>query len=95
MLGMLRGWFSGAYRQVKVLVLAALDSRVPWKARALALAVGAYLLSPFDLVPDWVPFAGWLDDAVVVPLGLWAVFRMIPRPVLEELRAREPDVVPT
>ncbi|WP_447750536.1 YkvA family protein [Sphingopyxis fribergensis] len=65
--------------------LAARDPRVPWLARVLAVAVAAYALSPVDLIPDFIPVLGWLDDLIIVPLGLLAVRRLIPAPLWAEL----------
>ncbi|MGH6694476.1 YkvA family protein [Sphingopyxis sp.] len=67
--------------------LAARDPRVPWLARLLAIAVAAYALSPIDLIPDFIPVLGWLDDLLIVPLGLWVVRRLIPHPLWAELHA--------
>lgn len=67
--------------------LAARDPRVPWFARLLAIAVAAYALSPIDLIPDFIPVLGWLDDLLIVPLGLWVVRRLIPDPLWAELHA--------
>ena len=67
--------------------LAARDPRVPWPARLLAIAVAAYALSPIDLIPDFIPVLGWLDDLVIVPLGLLLVRRLIPAPLWAELHA--------
>lgn len=67
--------------------LAARDNRVPWHARLLAVAVAAYALSPIDLIPDFIPVLGWLDDLILVPLGLWTVRRLIPDPLWAELHA--------
>lgn len=67
--------------------LAARDPRVPMLARFLAIAVAAYALSPIDLIPDFIPVLGWLDDLIIVPLGLWAVRRLIPGPLWHELHA--------
>ena len=58
--------------------LAARDSRTPWTARLLALLVAAYALSPIDLIPDFIPLLGWLDDLLLVPAGVWLVRRLIP-----------------
>ncbi|MDK2759909.1 MAG: DUF1232 domain-containing protein [Sphingopyxis sp.] len=65
--------------------LAARDPRVPMLARVLAVAVAAYALSPIDLIPDFIPVLGWLDDLIIVPLGLLAVRRLIPAPLWTEL----------
>ncbi|MBW8297477.1 YkvA family protein [Sphingopyxis sp.] len=67
--------------------LAARDPRVPVLARFLAIAVAAYALSPIDLIPDFIPVLGWLDDLLIVPLGLWAVRRLIRGPLWSELHA--------
>ena len=67
--------------------LAARDPRVPLLARFLAIAVAAYALSPIDLIPDFIPVLGWLDDLMIVPLGLWAVRRLIPAALWAELHA--------
>ena len=67
--------------------LAARDPRVPMLARFLAVAVAAYALSPIDLIPDFIPLLGWLDDLIIVPLGLWAVRRLIPVALWAELHA--------
>lgn len=67
--------------------LAARDPRVPILARILAIAVAAYALSPIDLIPDFIPVLGWLDDLIIVPLGLILVRRLIPAPLWTELHA--------
>lgn len=67
--------------------LAARDPRVPTLARLLAVAVAAYALSPIDLIPDFIPMLGWLDDLMIVPLGLWIVRRLIPDPIWADLHA--------
>ena len=68
--------------------LALKDSRTPLGAKIVGGAALAYLLSPIDLIPDFIPLAGQLDDLVIVPAGLWLARRMIPEAVLEEARAR-------
>ena len=67
--------------------LAARDPRVPWYAKALGLAVAAYALSPIDLIPDFIPVLGYLDDLILVPLGIALVMKLIPADVLAEHRA--------
>jgi uncharacterized membrane protein YkvA (DUF1232 family) len=64
------------------------DPRVPWYVRLLAVAIVAYALSPIDLIPDFVPVLGYLDDLVLVPLGIVLVLRLVPPEVLQECRAR-------
>jgi uncharacterized membrane protein YkvA (DUF1232 family) len=70
------------------LYLVARDPRVPWYVRLFVAAVVAYALSPIDLIPDFVPVLGYLDDLLIVPLGIWLALRMIPSPLLDECRAR-------
>lgn len=80
-------WARALKRDVLVVYLAARDPRTPWALRLLALAVAAYALSPIDLVPDFIPVLGYLDDLLIVPLGLALVLRLLQPPVL--LAARE------
>ena len=87
----LKAWARGLKLEVVALYLAALDGRTPWYAKALALAVVAYAVSPIDLIPDFIPVLGYLDDLVLLPLGLLAVRRLVPDEVLEECRARARD----
>ena len=68
--------------------LACWDPRTPWYAKVWALCVVGYALSPIDLVPDFIPVLGYLDDLILVPLGIALAIRMIPRPVLDECRAQ-------
>lgn len=75
-------------RDLHAIVLASRDPRVPWYAKVLAVAIVAYALSPIDLIPDFVPVVGYLDDLILVPLGLALLIRLLPAPVLEEARQR-------
>jgi uncharacterized membrane protein YkvA (DUF1232 family) len=75
-------------REVLALYLACRDPRVPWYAKALAAAVVAYALSPLDLVPDFVPVLGYLDDLILIPAGVLLVRRLVPGGVLDECRRR-------
>jgi uncharacterized membrane protein YkvA (DUF1232 family) len=75
-------------REVYALYLACRDPRVPWYAKALAAAIVAYAFSPIDLIPDFIPVLGYLDDLVLVPLGVLAVRAMIPPHVMQECRDR-------
>ena len=66
--------------------IAARDPRTPVGAKLLAGAVAAYAFSPIDLIPDFIPILGLLDDVIIVPLGVWLVLRMVPPPLLAEFR---------
>lgn len=74
-------------RDVHAVWLAARDPRTPWYAKALAFIVAAYALSPIDLIPDFIPVIGYLDDLIIVPVGILFVVRLIPSPLMEEFRA--------
>lgn len=75
-------------REVYALYLACRDPRTPWHAKALAAGVVAYAFSPIDLIPDFIPVLGYLDELVLLPLGVLLVRRMIPGPVMADCRAR-------
>jgi uncharacterized membrane protein YkvA (DUF1232 family) len=86
-LSSLRAWAANARRDVLALWIAARDPRVPWYAKAVAGAVAAYALSPIDLVPDFVPVLGYLDDLIIVPAGVVLAIRLIPANLVAEFRA--------
>jgi uncharacterized membrane protein YkvA (DUF1232 family) len=73
-------------RETYVYYRAARDPRTPWLARAIALATVAYALSPLDLIPDVIPVLGYLDDLLIVPIGLLLARRLIPPEVIEAHR---------
>ena len=83
----LKTWARWIKRDVVALWLAAHDPRVPWYAKAVAAAVAAYALSPIDLIPDFVPVVGYLDDLIIVPLGILLAVRLIPTGLMEDLRS--------
>jgi uncharacterized membrane protein YkvA (DUF1232 family) len=83
----LRQWARAIKRDVHALWLAARDSRTPLVAKLLALVTAAYALSPIDLIPDFIPVIGYLDDLVLVPLGIVLVVRLIPPELMQEYRA--------
>ncbi len=75
-------------KEVFAVYLAAKDSRTPWYAKGLVLLIVAYTLSPIDLIPDFIPVLGYLDDLVIVPLGVFLAIKMIPPPIMEECRRK-------
>lgn len=87
----LREWARFLKRDIVALWLAARDPRVPWYAKAMAGAVAAYALSPIDLIPDFIPVLGYLDDLLIVPAGIWLAVRMIGPKLMTEFRARASD----
>ncbi|HKJ27664.1 MAG TPA: YkvA family protein [Anaerolineales bacterium] len=70
------------------LSLAIRDRRTPWYAKVFASLVVAYAFAPIDLVPDFIPILGYLDDLIIVPLGIALSIRMIPAPILDECRIK-------
>lgn len=74
--------------EIYVLFLAFRDPRVPWYAKVLVFLVVAYALSPVDIVPDFIPVLGYLDDLLVLPLGIFLAIRLIPAEVLVECRRK-------
>ncbi len=84
----LRKWAKSLKQQTLVVYFAARDPRTPWFVRLLALAVAAYALSPIDLIPDFIPVLGYLDDLILVPLGLALVVRLTPPHVMASARER-------
>jgi len=84
----LRNWARTLKRQTLTVYYAARDPRTPWFARVIALAIAAYALSPIDLIPDFIPVLGYLDDVIIVPLGLWLVLRLIPAEVMADSQAK-------
>jgi len=86
MFGKLRNWARSIKRDVLALWLAARDPRTPWYAKAVAASVAAYALSPIDLIPDFVPVLGYIDDLIIVPLGIMLAIKLIPGALMVEFR---------
>jgi len=74
------------------LYLAARDSRTPLFAKIITMGIVAYAFSPIDLIPDFIPVLGYLDDLVLIPLGLMLAIKLIPAPVLVECRIKAKNV---
>lgn len=75
------------------LYLAARDPRTPWYAKLLVAGNVAYALSPIDVIPDFVPVLGYLDDLVLLPIGIMLAIKLIPGPVLVECRIRAQETM--
>ncbi len=86
MLDHLKSWAKTMKRDVLALYLAGRDPRVPWYVKLLAAATAAYALSPIDLIPDFIPVIGYLDDIIILPTAIWLTVRLIPQEILAELR---------
>ena len=87
MFSALKAWARAVKLDVVALWIAARDLRVPWHAKVVAGLVAAYALSPIDLIPDFIPVLGYLDDIIIVPLGILLAVKLIPDILLREFRA--------
>jgi uncharacterized membrane protein YkvA (DUF1232 family) len=87
----LTAWKATAKRlksEIYALYLAARDPRTPWHAKLFAALILGYALSPIDLIPDFIPVIGYLDDLIIVPAGIALLLKMIPKEVMADCRAR-------
>ena len=84
----LKNWARTIKRDLLALYSAARDDRVPWVAKLIAGVIAAYAFSPIDLIPDFIPVLGYLDDLLIVPLGVMLAIRLIPADLMTEHRAR-------
>jgi uncharacterized membrane protein YkvA (DUF1232 family) len=80
-------WARLVKRDTHAIYFAARDPRVPWYAKALAFCVAGYALSPIDLIPDFIPIVGYLDDVIIVPLGIVLIVKLIPPEIMAEHRS--------
>ena len=88
MLDRVKQWARRLKLDVIALWIAARDPRTPWYAKVLAAAVAAYALSPIDLIPDFIPVIGYLDDLLIVPIGIALTIRLIPPELMAEFRQK-------
>jgi uncharacterized membrane protein YkvA (DUF1232 family) len=86
MLARLKAWARQLKTNLALLAVAARNPHVPWQAKCVAAFTLAYALSPVDLIPDFIPVLGYIDDLILLPLGIWLSLRLIPKPLLAELR---------
>ena len=83
----LRDWAGRLRGEALALYLAVRDPRTPWYAKAVAALVVAYAFSPIDLIPDFIPVLGYLDDLLIIPVGIALAIRLVPESVLADCRA--------
>ncbi|MBP2236606.1 uncharacterized membrane protein YkvA (DUF1232 family) [Sinorhizobium kostiense] len=83
----LKDWARAIKRDVHALWLAARDPRMPWYAKAFAFAIAAYALSPIDLIADFIPVLGYLDEVILLPLAILLAIRLVPAEIMAEHRA--------
>ena len=82
----LKIWAQALKRDVFALWIAARSARTPWIAKLIAGSVAAYAFSPIDLIPDFIPIIGYLDDLIIIPVGIALVVRLIPAQLMAEFR---------
>ncbi|HET9404176.1 MAG TPA: YkvA family protein [Burkholderiales bacterium] len=82
----LREWARQLKHEVVALWFCTRHPRTPFMAKALAAALVAYAFSPIDLIPDFIPVLGYLDDLILLPIGIWLVLKLVPADVLAECR---------
>ena len=88
MIERLKAWAAALKRDALALWFAYRDPRTPWHAKALALLIVGYALSPIDLIPDFIPVLGLLDELILLPGAIWLALRLVPAQVLIDARAR-------
>ena len=86
-------WARQLKTEVYAIYVAYRDPRVPWYARVFAVCVAAYAFSPIDLIPDPIPLIGYLDDLILIPLGIQLALRMIPAEVMAESREKAREIM--
>ncbi len=92
MLDRLKDWARQLKRDVVALWIAARDPRTPWLAKLVAAAVAGYALSPVDLIPDFIPILGYLDDLFIVPAGIALAVSLIPPAIMADFRRQADDL---
>lgn len=85
-------WADVVKRDVLALWLAARDPRVPWYVKAICAAIAAYALSPIDLIPDFIPVLGFLDDVILLPLAIMLAVWLVPADLMAELREKAQEI---
>lgn len=87
----LKAWAKKLKQQLVVLHLAYQDPRTPWYAQGLIVLIIAYALSPIDLIPDFIPVLGYLDDIILLPAGIYLAIKLIPDEVIKECEQKAED----
>jgi len=93
MLKKIKDWARKLKRQIFVLYFACKDERVPWYAKVFTACVVAYAFSPIDLIPDFIPILGYLDDVILIPLGVMFALKMIPKNVITDCEVKAEEMI--
>ncbi|MDQ3024250.1 MAG: YkvA family protein [bacterium] len=94
MINKLKGWAKAIKRDIQALYLAACDPRTPGLVKGLAICSVAYALAPIDLIPDFIPVLGYLDDVIILPLAIMLIVKLIPPELMAEFRFKATDAIP-
>ncbi|MED3997419.1 DUF1232 domain-containing protein [Peribacillus frigoritolerans] len=89
----IKTWARSLKRQIFILYFACKDKRVPWYAKVFTACVVAYAFSPIDIIPDFIPILGYLDDVILVPIGIMIALKMIPKSVLTDCEVKAEEMM--
>lgn len=89
----IKAWAKKIKHQLFVLYFAYKDERIPWYAKVFTICVVAYAFSPIDLIPDFIPILGYVDDVILVPLGILLALKMIPNEVILECEVKAKEMI--
>ena len=92
LVGRAKRWADLVKRDVVALWLAARDPRVPWYVKAICAAIAAYALSPIDLIPDFIPVLGYLDEVILLPLAIMLAVWLVPADLMTEFREKAQEI---
>ncbi|MFK9093752.1 YkvA family protein [Bacillus salipaludis] len=89
----IKAWAKNLKRQIFILYYACKDHRVPWYVRVFTASIVAYAFSPIDLIPDFIPILGYLDEVILLPLGIMLALKMIPKDVLSDCEVKAEELM--
>ena len=89
----IKSWARSLKRQIFILYFACKDERVPWLAKVFTACVVAYAFSPIDIIPDFIPILGYLDDVILIPIGIMIALRMISKNVLTDCEVKAEEMM--
>ncbi|WP_148361192.1 YkvA family protein [Bacillus timonensis] len=92
-MGKIKSWAKRLKKQIFVLYFASKDARVPWYAKLFTAGVVAYTFSPIDLIPDFIPILGYLDEVILVPIGIMFALKMIPSAVIADCEVKAEEMM--
>ncbi|RFU60455.1 YkvA family protein [Peribacillus glennii] len=93
MISKIKAWARNLKKQLYILYFAYKDGRVPWYTKLFTACVVAYAFSPVDLIPDFIPVLGYVDDIIIVPLGIMIALRLIPENVIRDCSEKASELM--